>query len=93
MVAVFQWILTQMVDAVLSGVIPRIILEQSFPSYVDGVLSMPFTKTTDSTFTMMVQFGYIHCMVGIKKVNVCNCNYAVITNCCMLQLPVITIVS
>ena len=32
-------------------------------------------------------------MVGFKKVNICNCNYTVTTNYCMLQSSVITIVS
>ena len=32
-------------------------------------------------------------MVGIKKGNICNCNYTVITNYCMLRLLVITVVS
>ena len=38
---------------------------------------------------MYVVYVYV-CMVGVKKVYVCNCNYAVITTYCMLQLPVIT---
>ena len=31
-------------------------------------------------------------MVGVKKVNICNCNHGITTNYCMLQLPVIMII-
>ena len=36
---------------------------------------------------------FVTCTVGVKKINVCNCNYAVITNYVTLWSPVITIVS
>ena len=49
------------ISCIVTILLARIIFKLSLPSYINGVLSTPFTKNIAFTLTMTIQSSCIHC--------------------------------